>query len=79
MQLTLAFEQQAKYDGTEPEIDWDTVSGLDLAGNLRLLARWMASPTRRNEDDRLARFVRRSKQFQRPTLRGANPPGIPGL
>jgi uncharacterized protein YndB with AHSA1/START domain len=55
------------YTGYEHHIDWDAVSGMDLATKPRLLARWINSPERQRQERKsqsLARKTRRRRALQ---------------
>lgn len=58
-------DTRPRYTGFEKDIDWDRVSGMDLATNERLLSRWIHSPERRRQEEQMRRWSREIKRRNR--------------
>jgi hypothetical protein len=54
-----------KFTGYEKEIDWDSVSGIDLADNPRLHARWMQSDERKREEIQMRGWAKNIRNRRR--------------
>jgi hypothetical protein len=54
----------SNYTGYEEHIDWDAVSGIDLATKPRLLSRWINSPRRRREEREMRTWARRRRSLE---------------
>lgn len=64
-QLEMFEPARIRYTGYEPEIDWDAVSGMDLASTPRLLARWINSDRKRRDEAETRRWAREIKERNR--------------
>ena len=59
IQMELNLDARRRYTGHEAVIDWDYVSGMDLATKPELLRRWIASPERKAQAAQMKRWGRR--------------------